>query len=191
MAKIKIKTLAELKKLAETFNSYDVEQAAIEELKEEGQRIINKAYETKTFEDQSFNLHDSYVSAVFYKGRLLSKTICFVEPELSQWKREYKNSMVGGEYEAKSGREEALKFLQKVQFGHQPKGLTLIVAAAMFYSSILEGHEYKVLSQVDYELEQLKKGGLNVQKYRAHIKPKYIETNTIYREDGHGSMKIF
>jgi hypothetical protein len=128
---------------------------------------------------------------VFYKGRLLSKTICFVEPELSQWKREYKNSMVGGEYEAKSGREEAKKFLQQVQFGHQPKGLTLIVTAAMFYSSILEGHKYKVLSQVDYELEQLKKGGLNVQKYCAHIKPKYIETNTIYRDDGHGSMKIF
>lgn len=191
MVRQKIRTLAELRAFADKFNSVDVEQAVIDQLTNEGQRIIYEAYQTSTFKNRSYNLHDSYVSAVFYKGTLLSKTIRYVGPESSKWKREYSNSMVGGEYEAKSGREEALKFLQKVQFGHQPKGLTLIVAAAMFYSSILEGHGYKVLSHVDYELEQLKKGGLNVQKYRAHIKPKYIETNTIYREDGHGSMKIF
>lgn len=190
MAKKLIRTLAELKAFANKFNSVDVEQAVIDQLTNEGQRIIYEAYQTSTFRNRSYNLHDSYVSAVFYKGRLLSNTIRYVGPESSKWKREYSNSMVGGEYEAKSGREEAQKFLQRVQFGKQPKGLTLIVAAAMFYSSILEGRGYRVLSHVDYQLSELKRGGLNVQKYRAHIKPEYIETNTIYRENGNGAMKL-
>jgi hypothetical protein len=110
---------------------------------------------------------------------------------MSSTSRKYPNSEVGGEIEATKGREEAKKFLQRMQFGHQPKGITLVVAAAMFYSNIVEEHGYRVLSSVSADLERLKSGGYSIRQYQTHIKPEYITTNTIYREGGQGSMQIF
>lgn len=173
------------------FNAKKLEEWIVNSLTDEGERIITKAYNEKGFTNRTGNLHDSYVSAVFYKGRLRSDTIRFVGAEMSSLSREYSDSGVGGETEATTGREEAKKFLQRMQFGHQPKGITLVVAAAMFYSTIVEKRGYRVLSSVSADLEKLKRGGYNIRQYQTHIKPEYITTNTIYREGGQGSMQIF
>jgi hypothetical protein len=179
------------------FNAEKLEEWIVKSLADEGERIIKKAYDEKGFTNRTGNLHDSYVSAVFYKGRLqgenskFGNTIRFVGDEMSSTSRKYPNSEVGGETEATKGREEAKKFLQRMQFGHQPKGITLVVAAAMFYSNIVEELGYRVLSSVSADLEKLKSGGYNIRQYQTHIKPEYITTHTIYREGGKGSMKIF
>lgn len=171
------------------FNAEKLEEWIVKSLADEGERIITKAYNERGFTNRTGNLHDSYVSAVFYKGQLqgenskFGNTMRFVGDEMSSTTREYQKSEVG--------REEAKKFLQRMQFGHQPKGITLVVAAAMFYSNIVEKRGYRVLSSVSADLERLKSGGYSIRQYQTHIKPEYITTHTIYREGGQGSMQIF
>lgn len=180
-----------LTEFARNFDAKALEKWIIKSLADEGERIINKAYETRGFTDRTGNLHDSYVSAVFYNGRLQTDTIHYVGKEMSSTYREYANSTVGGEVEATRGREEADKFLAKYQFAKgRQGGIVLVIAAAMFYSTIVEKRGYRVLSQVQWELDRIASRGYNVAMYNTHIKPEYIDAHTIYREGGKGSMSI-
>lgn len=186
-----INSMKALIEFAKDFDAKALEQWIINSLAEEGGRIIKEAYESKGFKDRTGNLHDSYVSAVFVKGRLQKDTIRYVGAEMSTTYREYANSTVGGEVEATRGREEADKFLAKYQFAKgRQGGIVLVIAAAMFYSTIVERRGYQVLSQVQWELDRIANRGYNVTKYNTHIKPEYIDSHTIYREEGTGSMKI-
>ena len=202
MGKIKnLNSLRNLKQFAGEFNADRLAMQIVNSLAIEGKRIIDDAYETKTFKDRTGNLRDSYVSAVFFKGRLRKDTIRYIGDDviagdadrssLSDTYREYGNSYIGGEVEATTGREEAEKFLNKLQFSSRPSGISLVVAAAMFYSSILEGRGYRVISHVNYEFDRIKQRGYKVDLYNTAIKPEYITSRTIYREDGAGPMKVF
>lgn len=180
-----------LTEFAKNFDAKALEKWIINSLAEEGGRIIKEAYESRGFKNRTGNLHDSYVSAVFVKGRLQKDTIRYVGAEMSSTYREYANSTVGGDVEATKGREEADKFLAKYQFAKERQGgIVLVIAAAMFYSTIVERRGYQVLSQVQWELDRIASRGYNVTKYNTHIKPEYIDAHTIYREEGKGSMSV-
>lgn len=186
-----LNSMKALTEFAKNFDAKALKQWIIKSLADEGGRIIREAYESKGFKNRTGNLHDSYVSAVFVNGRLQKDTIRYVGAEMSSTYREYANSTVGGEVEATRGREEADKFLAKYQFAEgRQNGIVLVVAAAMFYSTIVERRGYQVLSQVQWELDRIASRGYNVAKYNTHIKPEYIDAHTIYREDGKGSMSI-
>ena len=186
-----INSIKSLTEFAKNFDAKALEQWIIKSLADEGGRIIKEAYESRGFKNRTGNLHDSYVSAVFYKGRLQKDTVRYVGAEMSSTYREYANSTVGGEVEATRGREEADKFLAKYQFAKgRQGGIVLVIAAAMFYSTIVERRGYQVLSQVQWELDRIASRGYNVAMYNTHIKSDYIDAHTIYREDGKGSMSI-
>lgn len=194
MGKIKnLNSLRNLKQFAGEFNADRLAMQIVKSLAIEGKRIIDDAYETKTFKDRTGNLRDSYVSAVFYKGRLVEDSVHFVGDEvaISDTYRTYKDSEVGGEEEGTKGRQEAQKFLGKLQFSSRPSGITLIIAAAMFYSSLVEGRGFRVISHVSYELDEIKRRGYKVDLFNTAISEDYITTRTIYREGGVGRMQIF
>ena len=196
-----INSMKTLTEFARNFDAKKLEEWIVKSLAKEGQRIIEDAYKTKSYTTRTGNLRDSYVSAVFFKGRLRKDTIRYIGDDviagdadrssLSDTYREYGNSYIGGEVEATTGREEAEKFLNKLQFSSRPSGISLVVAAAMFYSSILEGRGYRVISHVNYEFDRIKQRGYKVDLYNTAIKPEYITSRTIYREDGAGPMKVF
>lgn len=184
-------SMKNLMEFAKNFDGKALEKWIIKSLADEGGRIIEEAYKTRGFTNRTGNLHDSYVSAVFLNGRLQKDTIRYVGSEMSSTYREYPNSIVGGEVEAKKGREEANKFLAEYQFSKgRQGGVVLVIAATMFYSNIVESRGYRVLSQVQWELDRIANRGYNVTKYNTHIKPQYIDTHTIYREGGKGSMEV-
>lgn len=128
----------------------------IDSLAKDGEKIIKKAYETKTYKDRTYNLHDSYGSAVYYKGVLLPNTIYYTTPNATKTKKWY-GSLI-------KGHSELIDFLQEYEGG---SGLELVVVAAMPYASILENQEgrvrqkYKVISGVTLDMNNL-----TLQKYK-------------------------
>lgn len=167
-----------------------VEQELIESLAREGERIIRLAYASRGFKDRTYNLRDSYVSAVFKNGVWLKSTTRYVGEPKSNIALEY-GEMASGDPEMGNGRDEADKFLAKLQFsGGRPSGIALIVGAAMFYSGIVESRGYSVLANIQTDLETLARKGVQGVKYLAHIDLDYASPPSIYREDGVGKMEI-
>jgi hypothetical protein len=128
-------------------------------LAEEGRRLIMLAYASRGFENRTKNLKDSYVSAVFDGNRLIPETVRFISetPEATQ-----------AHTSGLKGREEAMLFLETM--GRQirrKEGLSLIIGATMFYSSILENMKppYRVLANIQTDLEELAKIGVKGLKY--------------------------
>lgn len=136
----------------------------IDQLAKDGEIAIQTAYNRRDFTNRTYNLHDSYGSAVYHNGRLLKKTIRYVGPEqattgLNQgrvWNKgrsmpNYKGErrFKGDEVEMR-GREEVMDFFS--QYTPQGRGLELVIVAAMFYASFLEDgagnmkRKYKVIS---------------------------------------------
>lgn len=173
-----------------------VKQDIIDYLTREGKRIIELAYASRGFENRTGNLHDSYVSAVFDNGHLVKNSVRYLSGEELSKKDmgkgiEYENSYIGGETEYKTGREEAEAFLHKWQFSKgRPGGIQLVVAAAMFYSGIVESHGYSVLANIDLDMQNLARQNLSGTKYLSHIKLDEITEPSIYREDGKGRMQV-
>lgn len=169
-----------------------LEQDMIMSLADIGEDIIKMAYATKTFTDRTFNLRDSYVSAVFNKGRLVKGTKRYVGEPKSKVALEY-DDFATGDPEMGTGREEADKFIAKWGFSSgRPGGITLVVAATMFYSGILESdrYGYLVISHIQDELDALARNGYTTMKYKAHIDSGYITEPSIFREGGKGRMEI-
>lgn len=169
-----------------------LEQDMIMSLADIGETIIKMAYATKTFTDRTYNLRDSYVSAVFKNGRLQKGTKRYVGEPKSGTALEY-DELSTGDPEMATGREEADKFISKWTFSSgRPGGITLVVAAAMFYSGILESdrYGYLVISHIQDELEALARNGYTTMKYKAHIDSGYITEPSIFREGGKGRMEI-
>ena len=167
-----------------------VEDDLINALAREGQRIINLAYLSRGFKDRTYNLHDSYVSAVFKNGVWLKNTTRYVGEEKAEFALEY-GELASGDPEMGTGRDEANKFLAKLQFSPgRPNSIALVIGAAMFYSGIVESRGYSVLANVETDLEELSKRGLKGVKYLAHIDLDYASPPAIYREGGTGRMEI-
>lgn len=182
----------------------DMVQKSIPKLREDaintlanlGGKIIKMAYLSSTYQDQTGNLRDSYVSAVFSDRKLVEDSVRFANyGELSVISREYALT-ASGDPEMRTGREEAELFLSEWRRSKgKPKGIVLVVAAAMFYSGILEEgkkfrQKYKVITHVTAELDSIIAQGFTTIKYRAHIDPKYISEPSILREGGMGRMQI-
>lgn len=167
MAKKLIKQLSGLRNFSKMFDPAKVSATVIERLANEGQMIIEDAYYLRDWNNRTYNLRDSFVSAVFVNGRLADNgykvgnktikvdTIRYIGPELSKTEINYGEDEDGGF--AIKGRTEAENFLKAYQAKNTgERGISLVVAAAMYYASILENyHGYAVISHMDYSLEEL------------------------------------
>ena len=144
-------------------------QQLISQLAEEGAAAIKQAYETRDWRNRTFNLHDSYGSAVYANGKLLKWTVRYVGQEMVQPEKElsfgwfwnkgrsmpdYKgNRRLSGDEVTMKGREEVMDFFS--QYTPKTKGIELVIAAAMFYANILENggknlsHKFHVISQAN------------------------------------------
>ena len=130
----------------------------VDELTVEGEKAIKAAYGSRGFKNRLYNLHDSYASAVYSYGQLVKKSIRYVGTEMSRkglsmgWSYKGKRSMpdrkgiryLGGDEMLMSGREEAMDFLS--QYTPTSDGVTLVIVAAMFYTTFLEKRNFRVIS---------------------------------------------
>ena len=188
--KVSINSLRNLQQYKNFIKPKELEKDLIGSLTKYGERIIQMAYKSSTFKNRTGNLHDSYVSAVFVNGNLQSETVRYVGPEMSKTSREY-DELSSGDPEMKTGREEARLFLSKFQFtSGRPQGVTLVVAATMFYAGILESRNYMVISQVSQEMEAIKAIGVQLANSNATLPGIYVQSPRTYREGGMGRMQV-
>lgn len=127
------------------------ERSLIKELADYGEMIIKEAYNTKTFDDQTFNLHDSYGSAVYKDGVYEKGTLRTLEPQATKTKK------VDGRHV--KGKNVVSRYLR--DYRPRQKGFTLVVVAAMPYGDILEAgkeplkHKYRVVSGARWMMRSL------------------------------------
>lgn len=139
----------------------------IEHLTEYGQSVINKAYElnhttwgvngkddASKYGNRTFNLHDSYVSAVYSYGKIIPSSIRYVGNELST-----KSKVDKSTGEINTGRGVAKDLVENFKANSQ-LAYELVCAAAIWYAGDLEkgktpsGRKYVVLSNMADNLEQ-------------------------------------
>lgn len=140
----------------------------VNELAADGARAIHFAFSSRGFVNRTYNLHDSYGSAVFVNGSLYPETIRYAGSAQAQDKSarqmgDYKGGRTWPNKQGKrhytgdtiyvSGREEVNRFFLDYQSkGSTKSGIELVIVAAMFYASILEGgrgrlrRRYQVIS---------------------------------------------
>lgn len=123
-------------------------------LADEGEILIEKAFNSSDYrKDKTQNLHDSYGSAVFYNGSLVSGTERYLNSMAKVAKYNYHTN------EMEKGRDEIRKFFKS--YKPKSKGIELVVAVAMFYGEFLEKkkggikRKYVVISGISEEIEQL------------------------------------
>lgn len=151
MRKFNIYSLTNLESVRKSINIKKASDLVINALADEGEKIILAARAAKGYKDRTYNLHDSYVSAVFKDGVLLPETIRYVGPKMA--KRTHGRTI--------PGREHALDFLSSVGKRIKKKGIALVVGAAMPYSSILERKwGLNVISSADMDLRRLASRGI-------------------------------
>lgn len=101
------------------------QQRVINYLASLGEMAIQVAYNDKGFTNRTYNLKDSYGSAVYHNGALLVDTIRYIGPP------EAKSKRLG-----KSGREEVANFFR--EYSPSAKDYELVVIASMPYAGVLE-----------------------------------------------------
>lgn len=189
--KLGIKSLEDFRRYKELIDPKELKNNVVATLADYGERIIKLAYSTKIFKDRTYNLRDSYASAVFVNGHMVKNTDRYVGEPMSNVAREY-DETASGDPEMKTGREEARLLLSKFQFtGGRPGGIVLVVVAAMFYADILEKrYKYLVLSQVGSEMDAIAQLGLKLNGSDSTIPKFYVSSPRTYREGGTGRMEI-
>ena len=114
-------------------------KALISQLADDGEKAIRGAYEGREFTNRTYNLHDSYGSAVYYNGTLVKSSIRYVGAEMAEEDERY-------------GRNEVNDFFSNYRPKNR-KGIDLVIVAAMFYADILEEgkgrlkRKYKVIAE--------------------------------------------
>lgn len=168
-----LKQLANLNNFNKFFNAKSITDNVCKSLAKEGGRIIREAYETKNWKDRSYNLYNSFVSAVIVDGKI--RSIDYLGPEhapsdtnnskpgSSEWLAE--TSRPYGKVDIERGRKEANNFVASYAAQHK-KGIILIIAATMFYAGILESNGYRVISHVSTRLEDLIGDGLYLKDFK-------------------------
>lgn len=165
-------------------------QALVAELAHDGEMAIHEAYENRDWNNRTFNLHDSYGSAVYVNRRLVKSSVRYVGNELAKeglsvgWKWNKPRSMpdyrgerrfTGDEVQMR-GREEVMDFFSK--YTPQGKGIELVIVAAMYYAGYLEKgagglkRKYKVISGAATIMERFKA------KYQGELQ-KFTKTRDI------------
>lgn len=119
-------------------------------LAQEGGKLILQAVNSRDYTHRTYNLHDSYGSAVYFNGALVDKSIRTLEPMATEAKK-YKGSKL-------KGSEEIMRYFRS----YKPKSeIELVVAAAMPYGVVLEKgsggirRKYKVISGINTEVGNL------------------------------------
>lgn len=120
-----------------------------DKLIKKGKDLVEEALRTKTYEHDTYNLHDSYGAGVYYNGRLIREY--YNTP--SKAKKPKKNL---GELEY--GKDNIRDYLHE-EYKPTTNGIVLVVVATMFYGEILERgggklkQKYKVISQISSSAE--------------------------------------
>lgn len=122
----------------------------VDMLADEGGKLILQAVNSRDYTHRTYNLHDSYGSAVYLNGALVEKSVMLLGSKATKAKS-YKGSKL-------KGSEEIMKYFQS----YKPKSeIELVVAAAMPYGVVLEKgggglkHKYKVISGINTEVGNL------------------------------------
>lgn len=118
-------------------------KAIVEALTTIGWEVAMEAYRRKTFTNRTYNLHDSYGSAVFVDGKLVPDSIKYVNRARSSRADRHGHSITG----ARTGREALVRFLNQAWTVRKKDHITLVVAAAMWYGEIVESKGYVVLDE--------------------------------------------
>ena len=122
-------------------------KALISQLADDGEKAIREAYEGREFTNRTYNLHDSYGSAVYYNGALVKSSIRYVGAEMAEEDERY-------------GRNEVNDFFSNYRPKNR-KGIDLVIVAAMFYADILEEgkgrlkRKYKVIAEGEDYMKNL------------------------------------
>lgn len=122
-------------------------KALISQLANDGEKAILEAYEGREFTNRTYNLHDSYGSAVYYNGTLVKSSIRYVGAEMAEEDERY-------------GRNEVNDFFSNYKPKNR-KGIDLVIVAAMFYADILEEgkgrlkRKYKVIAEGEDYMKNL------------------------------------
>lgn len=111
------------------------------------------AYRNHTYKNRTYALHDSYGSAVYLNGRLVPETIKYVERAYQKkgkgdsrgWRgASDPEGMRGKNFD--TGRKALQAYLANPpRMSKRSKGITILVVAAQWYATILEGKGYTVL----------------------------------------------
>lgn len=119
-------------------------KALVEALTTIGWQVAMEAYRRKTYTNRTYNLHDSYGSAVYVDGHLVPDSIKYVNRARS--KREDWHGH--GIPEARTGRQALHRFFENSHWIVRKKDqITVVVAAAMWYGDIVESKGYVVLDE--------------------------------------------
>lgn len=173
---VNLEDIKDFKKYKSMMRPDLVEKDFIQSLAREGQRIIELAYATRGFDNRTGYLHDSYVSAVFKGKDYVEGTMRFLS------KKEYGKH--GDQSRARYSPVDAAKKFVESYKSKKTKGFTLVIAAAAWYSGVLEGREFRVISQVYSELEELKNFGVKGVNFVSHFDKKYFKDARIeYNRD--------
>lgn len=122
-------------------------KALISQLANDGEKAIREAYEGREFTNRTYNLHDSYGSAVYYNSTLVKSSIRYVGAEMAEEDDRY-------------GRNEVNDFFSNYRPKNR-KGIDLVIVAAMFYADILEEgkgklkRKYKVIAEGEDYMKNL------------------------------------
>lgn len=116
-----------------------------------GYKAALDAYRNHTYQNRTYALHDSYGSAVYLDGRLVPETIRYVERAYQKkgdnrgWRgASDPEGMRGKNFD--TGRKALQAYLANPQrMSKRSKGITILVVAAQWYATILEGKGYTVL----------------------------------------------
>lgn len=121
----------------------------VEALTVVGYQVALEAYRRKTYTNRTFNLHDSYGSAVFVDGHLIPESIRYVNRTRSKRADRSGRAPMG----AKTGREALRRFLDNAWIVRKKDRVTLVVAASMWYGEHVESKGYEVLDEEFVESE--------------------------------------
>lgn len=105
------------------------EQDMVKALSTLGYYAMMDAYKRRGFKHRTRNLHDSYASAVYVRGKLIESSKRYIGASYSR-KRDPKTK--------KTGRETVDDWLHSHSFGQTGDEIVLVVIAAMYYAGILE-----------------------------------------------------
>ena len=124
-------------------NRFEIDLAkALEKL---GQEAAYKAYKEKKFTNRTGNLLDSYGSAVYKGGRLLTSTIQFAGPETKTQKN------VRHPEKGTTGREALEIYFKNHRYGEKNDEFVVVVVAAMWYADYVQKKGYRVIKGVAYQ----------------------------------------
>lgn len=105
------------------------EQDMVKALSVLGYQAMMDAYKKREFKHRTRNLHDSYASAVYVRGKLIESSIRYIGGQLSR--KEDPNTN-------KKGRQTVDDYLHSHKYGASNQEIVLVVIAAMYYAGILE-----------------------------------------------------